>query len=251
MPGRRVALIEVWVVFTAVALATWLLSHATFVPLIRDNLHLCVAALFVFAALRCAERLPGGLARYRLALGGLLTPEAERDRPGLLGAALDLAAALARGLAPMLRELAVAIGVCVVVFPPFVLGYYLWNTPPDPFVFLPQAEEASYALTQIVVVALPEEMLFRGYIQGRLEDAFATRVRFLGAELSVPAWLLQALLFGLLHFIVDLHPARLAVFFPALLFGWLASLRGGIGAAIFVHALCNLLSDLLARGWQV
>jgi len=251
MPGRRAALIEVWVVFTAVALATWLLSHATFVPLIRENLHLCVAALFVFGALRCAERLPGGLVRYRLTLGGLLTPDVERERPGLLGAALDLGAALLRGVPSLLRELAVALGVCLVVFPPFVLGYYLWNTPPDPFVYLPQPDEVSYALTQIVVVALPEEMFFRGYLQGRLEDAFATRVRFLGADLCPQAWLLQALLFGLLHFAVDLHPARLAVFFPALLFGWLASLRGGLGAAIFVHALCNLLSNLLARGWQV
>ena len=48
---------------------------------------------------------------------------------------------------------------------------------------------------------------------------------------------------------VDLQPARLAVFFPALLFGWLRALRGGIGAPAALHVLCNLLSDLLARSW--
>lgn len=249
MPGRSAALIEVWIVYSAVTVATWLLSHATFVPLIRENLHLCVAALFVFTALRCAERQPDGLTRYRLALGGLLVPDPERERPGLLGAAQDLATALLRALPALFRELGAALAVCLVVFPPFVLGYYFWNTPADPFVFLPQPAEVSYALTQIVVVALPEEMFFRGYLQGRLEDAYPLRRRVLGANLSLPAWLVQAVLFGLLHFVVDLHPARLAVFFPALLFSWITSRRGGIGAAVFVHAFCNLLSDLLARGW--
>jgi hypothetical protein len=32
-------------------------------------------------------------------------------------------------------------------------------------------------------------------------------------------------------------------------FGWLRALRGGIGAAAGFHALCNLLSDVLARSW--
>ena len=40
-----------------------------------------------------------------------------------------------------------------------------------------------------------------------------------------------------------------AVFFPGLLFGWLRARRGGIGAAIAVHALSNVLAELLVRGW--
>jgi membrane protease YdiL (CAAX protease family) len=249
LTDTRAARNEACAVFLAVALLTWLMSRATFVPWMRDHLHLLVAALFVFTAIRCAERLPGGLARYRLALGGVLTPEPERERSGLLGAALDLASALVRALPSALRELAVALGVCALVFPPFVVGFYLWHTPAHPFLFIPHSQLSSYVLTQIVVVGLPEEMFFRGYLQGRLEDAFPQRFRLLGASISPPAWLAQAALFGLLHFVVDLHPARLLVFFPALLFGWLASLRAGIGAAVFVHAACNLLSDLLARGW--
>ncbi|MFI5301533.1 MAG: type II CAAX prenyl endopeptidase Rce1 family protein, partial [Polyangiales bacterium] len=43
-------------------------------------------------------------------------------------------------------------------------------------------------------------------------------------------------------------PARLAVFFPSLLFGWMRARTGGIGAGIAFHAACNLLSDGLARG---
>jgi membrane protease YdiL (CAAX protease family) len=245
----KAPLIEVLVVFLVVTAATWLMSRSDFLPLFRDNLHLLVAALFVFTAIRCAERLPGGLPRYGLGLGGVLTPDAERDAPGVLGAAADLVRALLRALPSLLRELAVAIGVCAVVFPPFVAGFYYWNAPSRPFEFVPHSAFASYLMTQIVVVGLPEEMFFRGYVQGRLEDAFPYKVRLLGADISPAAWFLQAALFGVLHFVVEVHVGRLAVFFPALLFGWLTSLRGGIGAAVFVHAFCNLLSDLLTRGW--
>jgi membrane protease YdiL (CAAX protease family) len=245
----RAALLEVSRVFLAVAVVTFLLSRADFVPLVRDNLHLLVAALFVFTAIRCAERQPGGLARYGIALGGVLTPDSEREAHGLLGGAIDLARALLSAVPSCLRELAVAVAVCAVVFPPFVLGFYFWHAPAQRFVFLPHSQFTSYLLTQIVVVGLPEEMFFRGYVQGRLEDVWPAKARMLGADVSLAALLVQAALFAVLHFVVEVHVARLAVFFPALLFGWLRSLRGGIGAAIFVHAFCNVLSDFLARGW--
>ena len=247
--SARAALIEVCAVFVAVTVVIGLLSRADFVPLIRDNLHLLVAALFVFSSIRCAERLPGGLPRYGLGLGGVLTPDPDRHGGGPVDAALDLLRALTSALPSLLRELGVAIAVCAVVFPPFVLGFYVWNAPTRAFLLLPHSEFSSYLLTQIVVVGLPEEMFFRGYLQGRLHDAFERRVRLLGAELSWPALLLQAGLFALLHLVADVQIGRLAVFFPALLFGWLRCLRPGVGAAVFVHAFCNVLSDLLARGW--
>ena len=48
---------------------------------------------------------------------------------------------------------------------------------------------------------------------------------------------------------LDLAPERLAVAFPALLFGWLRAWRGGIGAALLVHAASNVYADILVRGW--
>jgi membrane protease YdiL (CAAX protease family) len=39
------------------------------------------------------------------------------------------------------------------------------------------------------------------------------------------------------------------VFFPALLFGWVRAWRGGIGAALALHASSNLYSEILARSW--
>ena len=46
-------------------------------------------------------------------------------------------------------------------------------------------------------------------------------------------------------------PARLAVFFPALLFGLLRAWRGGIGAAMLLHALSNVLAELLEKGFSL
>jgi membrane protease YdiL (CAAX protease family) len=219
------------------------------VPLVRDNVHLLVGALFLITALRRAEALPGGLARYGLRLGGVLSPDDDARAGGVRDALADLATALWRALPELLTEAGVASAVCAVVFPPFVVAFYYWNAPMHPFVLAPQSDLGSYIATQIIVVALPEEALFRGYLQGRLHEAWPERRHVLGVSLCWRAWLLQAALFALLHFAVDFQPVRLAVFFPALLFGWLAALRGGIGAAIFVHALCNLLSDLLVRGF--
>ena len=42
-----------------------------------------------------------------------------------------------------------------------------------------------------------------------------------------------------------------AVFFPALVFGWLRARTGGIGASMLFHALCNVYSQALGRGFGV
>jgi membrane protease YdiL (CAAX protease family) len=45
--------------------------------------------------------------------------------------------------------------------------------------------------------------------------------------------------------IVIPNPQRLAVFFPALLFGWMRARTGSIAPGAVYHALCNVLADLL------
>jgi membrane protease YdiL (CAAX protease family) len=55
--------------------------------------------------------------------------------------------------------------------------------------------------------------------------------------------------FALGHLATELNPNRLAVFFPALLFGWLRSRTRGVGASITLHALCNLFASYLARSY--
>jgi uncharacterized protein len=245
---RQLALRETLVLFAAVTAATLLLRRLEAVSaLIRDNVHVLVGGLFLYAAISRAERLPGGLPRYGLSLGGLLSPDP--TQPAGENALTDLLRAGRRALPDFVRELGFALMLCAVVFPPFVLLFQLWHAPTHAFHFIPPSDLAAAVATQVLVVGLPEEALFRGYIQGRLHDAFPARKRFLGAELSWAALLLQALLFALIHFAVDLQPVRLAVFVPGLWFGWIARRRDGIGAAVFVHAFSNLLSDILVRGF--
>ena len=107
---------------------------------------------------------------------------------------------------------------------------------PDGFIVL--------LLSQILVVAIPEEIFFRGYLMSRFEERWPSRARLLGAAVGWPL-LLSSLLFAFGHFVVDLAPARLAVFFPALVFGWMRSRSGSIAPAALFHALCNVLSETL------
>ena len=171
--------------------------------------------------------------RFGLALGGLFDP-APLDPRRLLG---DLA-----------RAAALALAVSAVTFPPFVVGWVLWWRPAGHFALALPPSLGDELLGQLLVVALPEEAFYRGWLLGRLDEAWSPRVRLLGARLG-PGVLLSSALFALGHLATDPHPARLAVFFPALLFAWMRARSGGIGAAVLFHAACNVLSATLARSY--
>lgn len=242
-PVREV--LQTWALVTG---ATVGLSLAGRMPVVAEHVGLAVGALFLWTALHLSGKQPDGVRRHGLSLAGLLEPP-EHAPSGLFGSLLDLGGALLRALPSAARELRVALLVALLVFPPFVAGFYLFNAPDRPFTLLLPDALPGYLAGQLLVVALPEEALFRGYVQSRLSEGLGRQRTILGVLMSWPAWLLQAALFALIHFAVDLSPARLAVFFPALLFGWLRAWRGGIGAAAAFHALCNLLSDVLVRSW--
>jgi membrane protease YdiL (CAAX protease family) len=103
-----------------------------------------------------------------------------------------------------------------------------------------------FVAVQLGLVALPEEHFFRGYLQGRLDLRWGTPWRLLGVPVGwgLPA---TALAFALLHPILIPGVSRLLVFFPALLFGWLRAREGSLGAAVIVHAGCNLLLAVASR----
>lgn len=249
----RAPLKEVTVVYLGVAALTFAITRLRDVGPASDYVHLLVAALFLLVAVKLAQRERGGMRRYGIDLAGLLAPPDDGEDPpqgdaGPLGL-WDLGRATWAAAPSGLREATVAIVVAIAIFPAFALGFELWHQPIRPFVLRPSPDLVSFALTQLVVVALPEEALFRGYFQTRLTDAFPKTRRFLGADVSIVALVVQAALFALVHFVVDFSPARLGVFFPGLLFGWLRAWRGGIGAAILLHALSNVYADLLVRGW--
>lgn len=170
---------------------------------------------------------------HGLSLGGLLEPLAIDKRRLLRDAAMATLWVLL---------------LVVIVFPPFWYGFKLFWHAKMPFVFRLPKSPLDEVAGQLLVVALPEEAFFRGYLQTRLDAAWGRRVRFLGAELGV-GWIVSAVIFAIGHWLTTPVPARLAVFFPALLFGWLRARTGGIGAGVLFHALCNMFSATLARGY--
>ena len=102
----------------------------------------------------------------------------------------------------------------------------------------------SWLFSQLLVVALPEEMFFRGYVLGRLRACFAPQHTLLGVPFGL-AHVLSAGLFALIHLVLVPSPARLLVFFPALLFAWLAERSRGVFAPAAHHALANVCQTAL------
>lgn len=170
---------------------------------------------------------------FGLSLGGITEPEPLDPRR------------MARETA---GALAWAVGLALVFFPPFWLGYVHWWGA-DRFVLAWPADFGSQILGQLLVIAVPEEAFFRGYLQTALDDAWRDRTRtILGARLGL-GFLLSAAIFAIGHLLTIPHPSRLAVFFPALVFGWLRARTGGIGAGVIFHAFCNLFTAVLAESY--
>jgi membrane protease YdiL (CAAX protease family) len=148
-----------------------------------------------------------------------------------------------------LRAFAWALAAALVTFGPFWIGFrYVWRVRGPFAMALPPSELAEAALAQLVLVALPEEAFYRGYMQSRLDEAFSKRISVLGAPVGL-SLVLTSVVFAVGHVATIPSPARLAVFFPSLAFGWLRARTGGIGAACVFHAICNVYSELLGRGY--
>lgn len=104
----------------------------------------------------------------------------------------------------------------------------------------------TFALWQLALIALSEELFFRGFLQTGLNALWTRRWRLLGADVGL-AWPITSLLFAVGHLATTPHPARLLVFFPGLLMGWLRERTGGLLAPVVFHGLSNLLMELLVR----
>lgn len=106
-----------------------------------------------------------------------------------------------------------------------------------------------WVIDQLFVVALPEEFFYRGYLQARLKAAWPRGARVFGVTVG-PAFLLTALLFALGHLAV-FQVSRLAVFFPALLFGYLRERTGTVLGCTLLHAIFNLYALFLEASFTL
>jgi membrane protease YdiL (CAAX protease family) len=168
--------------------------------------------------------------------------------------------------APLKRGLITAAVTIAVVFPFFVLGYFafyeiacksatLAHLVPKNMcaqygglggIHAPKLtlEFGEFCLVQMVVVALPEELFFRGFLLHMLEKKYPPTRRFLGGGIG-KALVLSALGFALIHLPKDGDPRALATFFPGLVFGWMRSATRSILAGTVTHGASNILIRLL------
>ncbi len=212
------------------------------------------------AAAACSYGLPDSIAAtavglcflsftYWLALRDDDDGERARHFGLSLGGLLDAQSLSAGRIArSTLRAIGHAVLVALLVFPLFWIGFAWWWEPRLPFRFLGLPGPLDEVMGQMLVIALPEEAFYRGYLQTALDDAFPPRRLLLGARVG-PGILITSAVFALGHFVTELDASRLAVFFPSLLFGWLRARTGGIGAPVLLHAGSNLFASFLGRGY--
>ena len=212
---------EVLLAFVAVTAVVSALYRLRTVPLIDRNLAVVAAVLFLYVPAMLLWRRKRDLDEYGLKL------------------------------TPVGRGLLLWLGAIAVVLPLFCLGYYLylrricphlpralfWCPPALPPTLRWPPQPLLAVASQLIVVALPEEFFFRGFIQGRLREVASAPVAIIAT----------AVIFAFGHLLVTFEPAALAVFFPGLLFGLLRAATGSILAGTLFHASCNLLIDVLHR----
>jgi membrane protease YdiL (CAAX protease family) len=208
-------------VLLLVAAASWFAPSAvagTFVSLV-----------FLLAVWWLVWRIQSDARAYGLSVGGLfdVPPSPFRARR-------------------MARDIGFAIALAGLVFPFFALGVRLYfGSHPAGSFHLPTAHDC---LAEVFGVAMPEEFFFRGYVQSSLviarkKQASEGGLRAIRSELLEN--IVTSALFAAGHFLTIASPARLATFFPSLLFGALRSYTGSVESSLVLHALFNLMSQSL------
>lgn len=167
---------------------------------------------------------------------------------------------------PLARGLLTAAAAIAVIFPIFALGYFAFYEIACNSTLLAHLvprnmcshyggltaihrpaltlDFGEFCLVQLVVVALPEELFFRGFLLKLLEERWPPKRRILGGGVGL-ALVLSAAAFALIHLPKDGDPRALATFFPGLMFGWMRSATGSILASTVTHGASNILIRLL------
>ena len=101
-----------------------------------------------------------------------------------------------------------------------------------------------WCAVQWLVVGLPEELFFRGFLLHKLEQRFPPKRRVLGGGIGL-ALVVSSIAFAVIHLPRDGDPRALATFFPGLLFGWMRSATGSILASTVTHGCSNILARML------
>ena len=91
-----------------------------------------------------------------------------------------------------------------------------------------QPSKLQFALSALLMAALPEEWFFRAHFMTRIGQGWRAN-------------LIASLLFSLLHGLTQGWPAAVRVLAPSLFYGWLYQRTRDLPLLILVHALSNLV----------
>ncbi|MDX1387372.1 MAG: type II CAAX endopeptidase family protein [bacterium] len=106
-----------------------------------------------------------------------------------------------------------------------------------------------FAFFQLVVVAIPEEIFYRGFMQPQFNRLWGRPWRFLGAPFG-KGLIFTSFLFALSHSLIQLQWWHFSIFFPGLVFGWLRERTGAVTASALFHATSNLFSYWVINNYR-
>lgn len=212
MDGRKSLILELIIVLVSLIFAAAVLQRFSYIPFLGKYYGLIFAVLFLY--------VPAFVSYKR-------------------GRRIDF---LDRSMTAYFRSFAFFLIVSIIVLPLFFAGVHIWETVLfrakfRGFAVMPDLWK--YAAFQVLMVALPEEFFFRGYVQSILNSLFQPKWNILGARLGW-AWIITAAIFAFAHSFVMVEWWHFAIFFPALLFGYLRERTGSITSPILFHAASNI-----------
>ncbi len=131
--------------------------------------------------------------------------------------------------------------ISMAILPAFAVGYWLWwgvllHRPIHPGLGAPLFIQIA---VQLLAIAIPEEVFFRGYLQTLVAQAWPAKKPWPLVGVEGPAIVVVAAVFALSH-LDRWAPTRLSVFFPGLLFGLLRARSKSLVQPVVVHTLANL-----------
>ncbi len=205
---------EVFILYAAVLVSITALFHLKGMPFIRESMTALVAILLIYPAYWHVQKKRLPIAFF------------EKDA------------------AHALRSLRLFAVTAVVVFPLFFLAAHFYQTMIFDLDFSTHRLKWSWSelAIQVLLISLPEEFFFRGYLQSALATRFPKRFRLLGLKVLEVSWAvpLACLIFAASHSIITFRWWHFAIFFPSLVFGWLRDRTGGLVAPVLFHAASNL-----------
>lgn len=139
----------------------------------------------------------------------------------------------------------------LLIFIPYVVGYWLYfkleaiSAGDNLFISFNLPPKIHYEIIiQIFVVALPEELFYRGFLQSALLKKWPNKTFIFGLPLG-RAIVFTNIIFALGHVVGTWAPTRLLTFFPGILFSYLVYRNKSLLSAILFHAACNILGQIL------